>query len=260
MISKKIALFAIGSMFAAGATLASNVTFGQKAARWVAENFDFVGPMGNALSAVVRNPEYDRRAPVMGFQVGAAASSPLVVTAGQPFEFSVFDSKTGLTRQSLVSPASSARQNGDAFAATTPTRLAEKIKFNNLVGDNNSNINNLAKSFLRNGSLLEEKDLASSLLNPRDSLKGGFTGGILASSVPAAGNEIAQILNAATNGNPLVATSVIGTSATGQATPTATTVPATATPLSPAGGSVPVPGVLGLLAIGLAAYASARRK
>jgi hypothetical protein len=273
MISKKIALFAIGSMFAAGATLASNVTFGERAARWVSENFDFVGPLGSAISSVVRPADYNRKAPVMGFQVGAAANNALVINAGQPLEIAAYDPKYGLSRQSMsVRALGDKGQVGGAegFAGSSDAnsaRAAGKIQFSGLVGNSASSINDLAKNFLRSGSLLDQKDV-DGLLNSRSGLKGGFNTSASASDSVGA-SDIALILSAATNGNPLVATSVTGTTngpslsvATAVPTPNkpATTTPSTGTPLAtndPA--AVPAPGVLGLLAIGLAAVASTSR-
>jgi hypothetical protein len=266
MISKKFAFFAIGSMFVAGATLASNVTFGQRAVKWVAENFDFVGPLGGALSSVVKAPDYDRRAPVMGFQVGAAASGSILATAGQPVDFGGYNSRYGISAQAFSSRSveGAAQGNGvaDLFAVKGDAKLANKISFQNRIGENNSSINTLAKSFLRNGSLVDGTDLSSLLNGANGGLKGSFTSSLGAvNSVTTDSADIVNILAAATNGNPLVTGSVTGQSSNAIAqgipnSPASPTTPATNTPV----GNVPAPGVLGLLAIGLAALASTRRK
>ncbi len=258
MISKKIALFAIGSMFAAGATLASNVTFGQRAVRWVAESFDFVGPMGAALG-VVRAPEYDRKAPIMGFQVGSAAGGSVMASSGQPLEIAAYDPKYGLSRQALAVRALNDQGKAvgtDGASTESNINLAGKIRFSNIVGDNASSINNLAKSFLRNGSLVDEKDVLN-LSRSIDPVKGGFTGAIGGlNPISTDSSDVISILAAATNGNPLVSGGVTGQTNTANQTVT----PSTAVPTAPATGTVPVPGVLGLMAIGLAAWVSSRRR
>ena len=51
----KIAFFLASSLIATGMTLASNVTFGQRAGRFLADAFEFVGPVSGLFSSIVKS-------------------------------------------------------------------------------------------------------------------------------------------------------------------------------------------------------------
>ncbi len=268
MVSKKFVFFAVGSMFVAGATLASNVSFGQRAARWVSQNMDFMGPVSGLVHAVVRSADFGRQNPVLSYQVQGESSVGSALRAGQPVEIASFRGQYGLSGGTtsdnvggyvgqLAGDRSSDRQGPNALLAG-----GAGIRFQNIVGDNDSALNRLAKDFLRKGSLADEKDLWSTL-NGRDATKQvgtttAFTlGGATANNPNSAVSDIPMILAAATNGDSLVSTTAIVGSASesqqeAQVKPTATATQAT--------GQVPLPGALALMGIGLLALALRRAK
>lgn len=51
----KIAFFLASSLIATGMTLASNVSFGQRAGRFLADAFEFVGPVSGLFSSIVKS-------------------------------------------------------------------------------------------------------------------------------------------------------------------------------------------------------------
>jgi hypothetical protein len=53
----RIAFFAAASLIATGMTLASNVSFGQRAGKILADAFDFIGPISSLVSGIVRPME-----------------------------------------------------------------------------------------------------------------------------------------------------------------------------------------------------------
>ena len=274
MFTKKVILFAAGSMFAAGATLASNVSFGQRAVRWIADNMDFIGPISGLVNAVVRAPESNRNNPVMSFQTDKSSGSLDNFRAGNALQVAAYDARYGVTQAALSGTIDNSRsivaQSSNQNTAGTLMSGGGAVQFGGQVGDNQSNLNALAKSFLRDAKGIDNSELWA-LLNS----KGGSSGDFTTINVPSiAGNtldknsasaEIPQILAAATNGDPLASgTSTGGQAATGNGTAataaTATTQANAAT--TPGPSKVPLPGVLGLLMIGLASMvvgARARR-
>jgi hypothetical protein len=264
MVSKKFVFFAVGSMFVAGATLASNVSFGQRAARWVSQNMDFMGPVSGLVHAVVRSADFGRNNPVLSFQVQGEPSVGSALRAGQATEIAAYrgqygsysatgaDNTGGYVGQ-LAGDRTSERQAANALLAGGAATL-----FQGIVGDNDSAINRLAKDFLRKGSLSDEKDLLS-MLNGAGAVKqvgeiNAFSiGSTTASGPSSATSDIPMILAAATNGDSLVSsTAVVGTAMESQQlTPTKPNAAATTQRV----GEVPAPGSLILLAAGLLAIA-----
>jgi hypothetical protein len=53
----RIAFFAAASLIATGMTLASNVSFGQRAGKFLADAFEFMGPISSLVSGIVRPME-----------------------------------------------------------------------------------------------------------------------------------------------------------------------------------------------------------
>ena len=272
MFTKKVILFAVGSMFAAGATLASNVSFGQRAARWIADNLDFVGPISGLVNAVVRAPESNRNNPVMAFQTDRSGSSADNFRGSNPLQIAAYDTRYGVSQAALSGTIDNSRaivvsQVGGQNTGGTLMSSGGAVQFGGQVGDNQSNLNALAKSFLRDAKGVDNSELWS-LLNS----KGGSAGNFSTINVPSiadnAGSsaaDIPQILAAATNGDPVTS----GSSATGGQnagqTPGANGTTATgAKPQSanandPAPSKVPLPSVLGLLVVGLISMAAGIR-
>lgn len=268
MFTKKVILFAVASMFAAGATLASNVSFGQRAARWIAQNMDFIGPISGLVNAVVRAPDANRNNPVLSFQTDRSGSSSDGFRAGNALQIAAYDAKYGVTQAAMSGTVDNSRSIAvQAGTQNTGGSLMSPgggaIQFNGQVGDNQSNLNALAKSFLRDAKGIDSSDLLA-LLNS----KGGSAGDFSTINIPSivgssldknSAADIPQILAAATNGDPLVAGAATngqdnaqngGAGATAAAGTTAAKPQSAATD-NPASAKVPLPGAAGLLLIGL---------
>ena len=268
MFTKKVILFAVGSMFVAGATLASNVSFGQRAARWIAQNMDFIGPISGLVNAVVRAPDANRSHPVLSFQTDRSGSSTDGFRGGNSLQIAAYDAKYGVTQAAMTGTVDNSRsivqQSG---AQNTGGSLMSPgggaVQFNGQVGDNQSNLNALAKSFLRDAKGVDSSDLLA-LLNS----KGGSAGDFSTINIPSiVGNsldknsaaDIPQILAAATNGDPLVSGAATngqdnaqnGGTGTNTAAGTTAAKPQSAATNNPVSAKVPLPGVAGLLLIGL---------
>jgi hypothetical protein len=260
MVSKKFVFFAVGSMFVAGATLASNVSFGQRAARWVSQNMDFMGPVSGLVHAVVRSAEFGRQNPILSFQVQGESSVGSALRAGQASEIAAYrgqygtysatgtDSVGGYVGQ-IAGDRISERQAANALLGG-----GSAARFQAIVGDNDSAINRLAKDFLRKGSLADEKDLWN-ILNGAGATKqvGDITafsvGGTTANTPGSATSDIPMILAAATNGDTLVSsTAVVGSALEAQTQAVAQQATGTTTQRT---GQVPVPSSLLLLGLGL---------
>jgi PEP-CTERM motif len=271
MVSKKFVFFAVGSMFVAGATLASNVSFGQRAARWVSQNMDFMGPVSGLVNAVVRSADFGRSNPVLSFQVQGESSVGSALRAGQATEIAAYRGQYG--NYSAVGGGDSlggyigrlaGDRSSDVQAANALLGAGAGTRFQAIVGENDSALNRLAKDFLRKGSLADEKDLWS-ILNGRDGLKqvgdtNAFSigGGSTASGPASATSDIPMILAAATNGDSLVSsTAVVGSAIESQLE--AQTKP-NQTATTQRAGQVPVPGSLILLGVGLLALAVRSKK
>jgi hypothetical protein len=269
MVSKKFVFFAISSMFVAGATLASNVSFGQRASRWVSQNMDFMGPISGLVNAVVRSADFGRNNPVLSFQVQGESSVGSALRAGQATEIAAYRGQYGNYS------ATGTDNSGGYIGQLAGDRLSERqaansllsgglaSRFQGIVGDNDSAINRLAKDFLRKGSLADEKDLWS-ILNGTGGLKqvGEITafsvGSSTASGPSSATSDIPMILAAATNGDSLVSsTAVVGSAIESQQL---TQTKPTATSASQRVGEVPAPGSLILLGVGLLAFAVRYKK
>jgi hypothetical protein len=108
----RIAFFAAASLIATGMTLASNVSFGQRAGKFLADAFEFMGPISSLVSGIVRPMETNptRTVGTYGREIGIdtvsesvrnqpMVGSPMVVnrTANMP---SIVDQGT-LTRKSI---------------------------------------------------------------------------------------------------------------------------------------------------------------
>jgi PEP-CTERM motif len=263
MVSKKFVIFAVGSMFVAGATLASNVSFGQRAARWVSQNMDFMGPVSGLVHAVVRSADFGRQNPVLSYQVQGESSVGSALRAGQASEIAAYRGQYGNYS------ATGSDNYGGYVGQLAGDRLSERqaanallsggvgVRFQGIVGENDSAINRLAKDFLRKGSLADEKDLWS-ILNGAGAVKqsgeiNAFSiGSTTASGSSSATSDIPMILAAATNGDSLVSsTAILGSAIESQEQ--AQLKPNAAT--SQRSTQVPVPSSLLLLAIGLFATA-----
>ena len=266
MFTKKVVIFAVGSMFAAGATLASNVSFGQRAARWIAQNMDFIGPISGLVNAVVRAPDANRNNPVLSFQIDRSGSSPDNFRVGNPLQIAAYDAKYGVTQAAMSGTIDNSRSvvaqsGGQNTGGSLVSSGGGAIQFSGQVGDNQSNLNALAKSFLRDAKGVDNTDLLA-LLNS----KGGAAGDFSTINIPSiVGNsldknsaaDIPQILAAATNGDPLVSGSATGgqdaSQNGGQNTDAGTTTPKPqgAATTNPVTAKVPLPGAAALLLIGL---------
>jgi hypothetical protein len=270
MVSKKFVFFAVSSMFVAGATLASNVSFGQRAARWVSQNMDFMGPVSGLVHAVVRSADFGRQNTVLSFQVQGESSVGSALRAGQATEIAAYRGQYG-----NYSATGGTDSSGGYAGQLAGDRLSERqaanallgggsaSRFQGIVGENDSALNRLAKDFLRKGSLADEKDLWN-ILNGAGATKqvGDITafsvGGTTANSPSTASSDIPMILAAATNGDSLVSsTAVVGSAIESQLQ--AQDKPNTLTTALRAG-QVPVPSSLALLGLGLLAFSVRRKK
>ncbi len=282
MVNKKFVVFAIGSMFVAGATLASNVNFGQRAFRWASANLDFVGPISGLVNAVVKPNDFQRQRPILSFQVDEPRSTNSI-GSNTAFEVAAYDSRLGGKRNSTFArdEQGSGKPEGAKERRDPNGVIASGAAgvFTNTVGSNNSRINSLAADFLKNGSNGVDKDI-SAILNSR----GVFSGELTVIAPIGAGTAIADsaadipmILAAATNGEPLVTAAVTGapgqnsvnntpgtTTNTTQNGTTTTTTTTTVAPNKPAVvvtvAKVPLPGALGLMGLGLIALVSVTRR
>ncbi len=87
-MKKALVLFAASSMLAAGVSLASNVSFGQKLAAFLSEAFEFVGPVSGLVHALVKHNDAPKTPVIPNFEDGLsipkslANSGALGVTAG----------------------------------------------------------------------------------------------------------------------------------------------------------------------------------
>ena len=263
MFTKKVIIFAVGSMFAAGATLASNVSFGQRAARWIAQNMDFIGPISGLVNAVVRAPDANRNNPVLSFQTERSGSTVGNFRTGNALQVAAYDAKYGVTQAAMSGTIDNSRSvvaqsNGQNTAGSLMSSGGEAIQFGGQVGDNQSNLNALAKSFLRDAKSTDSSDLLA-MLNS----KGGQVGDFSVINVPAivsnsldknSAADIPPIPVAGTNVDPVLPGSAAGDQANGQNGAAGTTAPkpqATSIASNTATAKVPLPGVAGLLLIGL---------
>jgi hypothetical protein len=78
----RIAFFAAASLVATGMTLASNVSFGQKAGKFLADAFDVMGPISSLMSGIVK-PNLERPARPAGDYTGEAVASVKQDTVSQ---------------------------------------------------------------------------------------------------------------------------------------------------------------------------------
>jgi hypothetical protein len=71
----RIAFFAAASLIATGMTLASNVSFGQRAGKILAEAFEFMGPISSLVSGIVRPMEANQARTIGDYGRGIALDS-----------------------------------------------------------------------------------------------------------------------------------------------------------------------------------------
>jgi hypothetical protein len=91
MANKKLIFFATCSMVVSGLTLASNVTLADKLGRFIADAFQFEGPISGLVQALVRSQDQNGDKPVISFQVqgvrevavdGSAAAAVVIPMTG----------------------------------------------------------------------------------------------------------------------------------------------------------------------------------
>jgi hypothetical protein len=97
----RIAFFAAASLIATGMTLASNVSFGQRAGKFLAEAFEFMGPISSLVSGIVRPMEANQTR-----TVGDYGQSFMIDTVSTSIRNqSMLSSPMIVDRSSLVAPA-----------------------------------------------------------------------------------------------------------------------------------------------------------
>lgn len=226
--------------------------------RWAADNLDFMGPVSGLLNAAVGRQTSLGQRPTMSYQGDLRTMAGAgTLRASQPFEVAAFNNVIG-SSPFIAGPGSMRASGGESplFLGSTANRLVSAgggvDPLRSVVGSYSSSISDLAKNFLRKGSLLDGTDgiPTADLSN----LKGDLSSVAQAFGVASADQSLDAILSSSSE-----ASSPVGSVASAIAAESNSAFVSRQT-AGGANGEVPLPASALLLGLGLLGFVAAQRK
>jgi hypothetical protein len=275
----KIAFFTAASLIATGMTLASNVSFGQRAGKILADALEFMGPVSGLVAGIIRPADENRQRQTGNYDSGNAWSGKGLVTVGsdrtyqtdryQPLSAtSALIGVAPLSTGSVFQNEPTRRANGEwdikSGGPNVPARLSLEDAFNRLP---TGKLLDGFKGGAPNALVKERDDVWAFMKSRPDQFDSrlliGRSSERIDKEVPFDKAGVAAVATTAATvaADPAANPVATGAAATTTTLPTATSLTAANfTNQSVTSAVVPVPASLLVFGIGLAALASVSRR